>query len=372
VLEKLLADATATFEAGLWTLHGAVEDESDDEIGFGFPGGILQLDDTKKTLELTEGRWAELNVELTKCVKEATQVAGLAGHGAFDAPFLERTHPSQYDRVHISNIYSPPKQNMVHIDWGSLVANVHLTSNFDDSSTGFFKAGEAYGVLTDAEHAIQASVLPLEAFPEVPGVDISRIARYVAEFKSDGNTNETPAGDELGFYGAHDPMGVFEHVDALPLRMNQLAVYSGHTYHTAVVDEAAGLRVDPHPARGRLTLQMFLESPYLHTIAAVAQEFEDYEVPDGETPHSHLMSELFGKRPERCPYKVEKLKQDRACRAAFNSVCNLCGTTRAECEACLQSSSGSFADSCPDTRLPRSLCTKAGKRLDSLVCKKEL
>jgi hypothetical protein len=246
-LSNLLGIAATSYNKGLW--KGIEEGEA-------FPGSWLQIG-----RHFAEGGYLD-------CVTEAARVAGLAPKTPpVDA--LVQPDSSGGSEARLGNIFRKPHRNFVHVDEGSLVINVHLSSRHNDTGTQFWSskgAPDVYGLGQgsgqDEETQLSEAMAVLEAFPDEFSLDDAILV-------ATGGPGNRPA----DYSGRIDPTGVFQHLESVPFRLNRLLAYSGHLFHSALVegDSSATLNVDPRV--GRVILQEFRQSPGLER---VVERYERY------------------------------------------------------------------------------------------------
>eukprot|EP00937_MAST-01D_sp_MAST-1D-sp2_P000857 g857.t1 len=151
----------------------------------------------------------------------------------------------------VTNLCRRPKQNLLHVDFGQLVVNVHLSARHNQTGTQFLGSagGHSYGLLGSEPEELRAAGDVLNAFPDALTLDeCIRVA---------GGAERPPSGHT----GRGDPTGVTEFVDELPFRLNQMVAYSGHLFHSSQVGADHALHEDPR--HGRIALRYIVPSPAL-------------------------------------------------------------------------------------------------------------
>lgn len=288
-LSSLLDLAASSYDKGDWD-GGSDWDgiKGSDEVAF--PGNWLGLGgrrrDSQTAARFVEGGYLD-------CVAEAARVAGLSTDAPpFDA--LARSDSGggggngggaawRSDEARLANLFRKPSRNFVHVDWGSLVTNVHLSSRHNGTGTQFWSsegAPRAYGVGSVAgggagrggghgnesdeeERQLGEALVALEAFPDPFSLDDAILV-------ATGGPGNRPA----DYAGRTDPTGVFQHLESVPYRLNRLLAYSGHLFHSALVEGDSYATMDEDPRAGRVVLQEFRTSPGL---AGVAERYEAFE-----------------------------------------------------------------------------------------------
>lgn len=251
-LSNLLGVAATSFDKGRW--EGIEEDDA-------FPGSWLEIGRL--------GLW-QSSVGYLGCVREAARVAELSTKAPpFDA--LERPDSSGGSEARLANMFRKPQRNMVHVDERSLVINVHLSSRHNDTGTQFWSSRDApdvYGLGHGSGHGsheetqLSEAMAALEAFPDQFSLDDAILV-------ATGGPGNRPA----DYSGRIDPTGVFQHMESVPFRLNRLLAYSGHLFHSALVEGRASTTLNVDPRVGRVVLQEFRQSPGL---ARVLERYESY------------------------------------------------------------------------------------------------
>jgi hypothetical protein len=317
-LASLLELAAASYDSGAWVAQDA------------FPGSTLDMGGG-------DGGGGEVGSAIARqlvgggylnCVADAVRVAGLAGRVPFDA--LDRPDAAaaaaaaaagagstaggaaseaaaawRSGDMRLANTFRPYDRNFVHVDSENLVTNVHLSPLHNRTGTSFWRSKRhpaVYGVGDSTPYGEEEE--GREALEDLEGQrgrgreeeetaaaaaqtlarqeETMRAANVALEaFPSDMSFNDqvkVAAGSSSGkrprdYAGRVDATGVFEHADAVPYRLNRLLAYSGHLFHSPLVEEVTlgaangGAAMDADPRLGRVFLQEFRRSPGLAVLA---------------------------------------------------------------------------------------------------------
>lgn len=143
-----------------------------------------------------------------------------------------------------------PATSLTHLDSGHLVLNLHLTSEYDDSGTSFWRVRRRPG----AEQGVELCGGCEESGCAMAGdlyMCLAAMQSSVEKYRRQHDPNLSLPAE------AEDLTGEFEQYASVPVRLNRMVLYSGHLPHGAYFSPAASSRaLDPAASR-RLMFQEF-------------------------------------------------------------------------------------------------------------------
>lgn len=138
--------------------------------------------------------------------------------------------------ISLRTLAYPGKGMFVHMDHGVFVANLHLTSHYNDSGTSFWRLKDS-----DSQAMEMCSTRP------TCKTLVGAVNRHF---------DLTRKASEKWWSQEEDPTNVFEKYAVLPMRLNRLVMYPGHAPHMAHTPEEVVARLSK--GEPRLMLQSFM------------------------------------------------------------------------------------------------------------------
>ena len=199
------------------------------------------------------GEWALLNLLENKTIERSLGVYA----------------PTSIKQLSLGYQSSEPTKGDLHIDPGYVVANLHLSDDYEDTGTSFWRVKPEQQQQQPTEACVGSAGASdcnkgfhdyMKAFDSLLAQRNQR-GKSKGRGRGKGKGNAVNGGDDgdklLNFLDTVDPTDTFEHMHTIPVRKNRIIVYSGHIPHSAHFPPAAAERMLAGKGK-RMMLQHFV------------------------------------------------------------------------------------------------------------------